>query len=268
MIDIKAIQDILAVKVDGNKLCSLCSTEIPTGGMCKCSQEALKIEEERISLFLKAEKERHHKLQVEVLRKNGIVDQKYIEYTFDADDLKNPKISETCKAYVAKWGKMRDNNYGLLFYGPVGTGKTFYAGCIANALIEMLVPVLVTSFSSIINSLQALNFGEDKNEVYKKLQEPDLLVLDDCGIERSTEYILEQMFLIIDARYKSNKPLIVTTNLTPTELSTRERAYARIYDRILECCIPIQVIGTSRRLDAFEQKQKQFSDLLGFNKQK
>ena len=264
MSDTKTIQEMLSIEIDGNKICTFCSTPIHPGGMCKCLKEEQQREEERIKLFLESEKEKHRQLQVEILRANGIADQKYKHFTFDADDLKHPDITDKCKCYVDNWNSMRDNNFSLLFCGPVGTGKTFYAGCIANALIEKLVPVLVTSFSCIISSLQALSFGEDKNEVFfKKLQEPDLLILDDCGIERGTEYVLEQMFLIIDARYRSNKPLIVTTNLTPAELTTNELKYARIYDRILENCLQIPVLGASRRLDIAARKEEQFNKLSG-----
>lgn len=265
MRDIKTIQELFAIEVDGGKICTFCSAPIPPGGMCKCLKEARDIEEEHIRLFLASEKEKHRQLQAENLRKNGISDPKYRSFIFDADDLKYPDITDKCKRYVDNWDKMRDNNFGLLFYGPVGTGKTFYAGCIANALIEKLIPVVVTSFSAVISSLQALSFGEDKNEVFKKkLQEPDLLIFDDCGIERGTEYVLEQMFLIVDARYRSNKPLIITTNLAPNELTTKELEYARIYDRIIENCQPIQVLGESRRFDIAARKQEQFNKLLGF----
>ncbi|MPM68967.1 hypothetical protein SDC9_115904 [bioreactor metagenome] len=263
MSDINNIQEMLAIDVDGNKICALCSTPIPPDGMCKCAKEDSKREEERIKLFLQNEKEKHHQLRVENLRRNGISDPKFKDFTFDLDDPKHPDISNKCRLYVEEWDKMRDNNIGIIFFGPVGTGKTFYAGCIANALIEKLVPVLVTSFSAVISSLQALSFGEDKNEVFKRLQEPDVLILDDCGIERSTEYILEQMFLIVDARYRSNKPLIVTTNLTPAELTTDKLEYARIYDRILENSLQIQVKGASRRLDIAARKQDEFNKLLG-----
>lgn len=264
MSDINNIQEMLAIDVDGKKICALCSTPIPLDGLCKCAKESRDQEEERIKFFLANEKEKHRQLQAEYLRKNGISDSKYKNFIFEADNRKYPDISDKCRRYVDNWDKMMDNNIGILFYGPVGTGKTFYAGCIANALIEKLVTVLVTSFSSVISSLQALSFGEDKNEVLKKLQEPGLLILDDCGIERCTEYVLEQMFLIIDARYRSQKPLIVTTNLTPAELTTDKLEYARIYDRILENSLQIPVIGASRRLDIAACKQEKFSELLGF----
>jgi DNA replication protein DnaC len=264
MSDIKAIQEMLSFNEGGKKICALCSTPIPPDGLCKCAKESRDQEEERIKLFIANEKEKHRQLQVEILRKNGISQPKYKNFLFDADDLKHPDITDKCKCYVDNWDIVRDNNMGLLFCGQVGTGKSFYAGCIANALIEKLVPVLVTSFSEVINSLQALSFGDDKNGIYKILQEPDLLILDDCGVEYITDYVIEKMFLIIDARYRSNKPLVVTTNLTPAELTTNELKYARIYDRIIENCQPIQVLGASRRLDISARKQEQFNKLLGF----
>lgn len=264
MSDTKTIQELFSDDIDGSKVCTFCSTPIPPGGMCKCLQEDQQREEERKKLFLANEKEKHRQLQAEILRTNGISQPKYKNYLFDSDDLKHPGITEKCKCYVNNWNGMRDSNTGILFSGPVGTGKTFYAGCIANALIENLVPVLVTSFSELINSLQALSFGDDRNEIFKKLQEPDLMILDDCGVEFLTDYVIEKIFLIIDARYRSNKPLIVTTNLTPKELTTNELKYARIYDRIIENCIQIPVIGASRRIDIAARKEEQFNKLLGF----
>jgi DNA replication protein DnaC len=268
MSDIKAIQEMLSINVGGNKICALCATPIPPDGLCKCAKESRDKEEERIKLFLANEKEKHRQLQAEILRTNGISQPNYKNFLFDADDLRHPDITDKCKCYVDNWDIMRDNNMGLLFCGQVGTGKTFYAGCIANALIDKLVPVLVTSFSEVINSLQALSFGEDRNGIYRKLQEPDLLILDDCGVEYITEYVIEKMFLIIDARYRSNKPLIVTTNLTSAELTTNELKYARIYDRILENSLQIPVTGASRRLDIAARKQEQFNKLLGFTNKK
>ena len=77
-----------------------------------------------------------------------------------------------------------------------------------------------------------------------------LLRIDDLGAERNTEYALEQMFSIIDSRYRCNKPLIVTTNMKLNELKhPPDLAHARIYDRILECCAPILFAGKNFRED-------------------
>ena len=89
-------------------------------------------------------------------------------------------------------------------------------GCIANALIEQEVAVCMTNFARIMNELNSAFAG--RNEVVGRLCSYPLLVIDDFGMERGTEYALEQIYNIIDSRYRSRKPLIVTTNLTLTEL--------------------------------------------------
>jgi DNA replication protein DnaC len=68
------------------------------------------------------------------------------------------------------------------------------------------------------------------------------LILDDLGAERNSEFALEQVFSVIDSRYRSKKPLIITTNLTLDELKhPTDLAHSRIYDRILERCVPLKI---------------------------
>ena len=120
------------------------------------------------------------------------------------------------------------------------------AGCIANALMEQEVTVCMTNFARIMNELN--NAFSGRNEVVDRLCGYPLLVIDDFGMERGTEYALEQIYNIIDSRYRSRKPLIVTTNLTLTELKNpQDTAHARIYDRILERCAPILFDGKNFR---------------------
>ena len=99
----------------------------------------------------------------------------------------------------------------------MGTGKSFFAGCIANALLDRDVPVLMTNFPSILNQLTGV-FAEDRAAFITSLDDYSLLVIDDLGVERNTEYAMEQMFTVIDSRYRSKKPLIVTTNLKLEEI--------------------------------------------------
>ena len=78
--------------------------------------------------------------------------------------------------------------------------------------------------------------------------EYDLLIIDDLGVERSPEYAMEQMFFVIDSRYRSRRPMIITTNLKLAELKNPpDLAHARIYDRILERCAPILFAGKNFR---------------------
>ena len=126
---------------------------------------------------------------------------------------------------------------------------TIRPGCIANALLDRDVPVLMTNFPSILSRLCG-TFGEERTAFLDSLGDYDLLIIDDLGVERNTEYALEQMFSIIDSRYRCNKPLIVTTNLKLDELKhPPDLAHARIYDRILERCAPILFAGKNFRED-------------------
>lgn len=145
-----------------------------------------------------------------------ISDPSYQRCVFAGDDSPASKVSTTCRRYVAKWEKVRRDNIGILFYGSVGTGKSFYACAIANALLERQVPAAVTNFPRLLNILQG---SRDRQAVIDHLQRYELLVLDDLGVERDTTYAAEQVYGVIDARARAKLPLIITTNLTLDELA-------------------------------------------------
>ena len=148
---------------------------------------------------------------------------------------------EKAKNYVTHWEEIKSKAMGLLLWGDVGTGKSFFAGCVANALLDKGVPVLMTNFAKILNSLTGI-YPQDRNEFINSLNQYSLLIIDDLGVERNSEFALEQVFHVIDSRYRSMKPMIITTNLTLEELKHPEDlAHSRIYDRILERCVPLKI---------------------------
>ena len=176
----------------------------------------------------------------------GLQDRYLYDYTFANDNGQNPLLDKA-RAYVENWKEAYKNNTGLLLFGDVGTGKSFFAGCIANALLDRDVPVLMTNFPTILNRLTGM-FSEDRAAFIASLDEYDLLIIDDLGVERSTDYAMEQMFFVIDSRYRSRRPMIITTNLKLAELKNPpDLAHARIYDRILERCAPILFAGKNFR---------------------
>lgn len=223
--------------------------------MCKC-QIAAQEEWER-----RAEREKILS-RISSLKQRGITDDAYLQRTFDKDDGKSPKAADISRRYVENWEQMRDSNTGLLFLGAVGAGKSFFACCIANALLEKCVPVCVTNFPKLIK--QASNFNTS-SDIIEELQRFDLLVIDDVGVERESSFAMEQIYSIVDTRYRSGKPLIVTTNLSPAELkSPNNLERERIYDRILEmCCIPVAMDNPSRRKEIAQAKRIQASAILG-----
>ena len=220
---------------------------------CRCRQEEMAREKKR-------REEEEHRIRVQRLKANGIQDRHLLEWRFDtAEDTEN---IQRAKKYVKNWEKVRANNLGLLLWGNVGTGKSFLAACIANALIEAGVPVLMTNFSKILNQMGGF-YSEERCSYIASFSQFPLLIIDDLGIERGTEYALEQVYAVIDERYKSGLPLIITTNLSIHELHNPEdEAHARIFSRVLEMCTPVFVDGEDRRKAIGKEKQETVREVL------
>ncbi len=184
------------------------------------------------------------------------------EYRFENDNGLVPQIKEAL-AYVENWHKMRRESLGLLFWGLTGNGKTFAAACIANALAEQLVDVRMCTFGMILNHLSGMT-AREKDDYLKNFRTCDLLILDDFGMERRTDYAKEQIFGIIDGRYLAKKPTIITTNLSLQELKDPcDITEKRIFDRILEMCIPVCFDRESLRLTKAKENLKLYKQLTG-----
>ena len=206
-------------------------------------------------------RQQKHRDLVRRLKAEGFSDTAMLNWTFENDNGHSPQMHHAHR-YVEQWQTMRAENLGLLLWGSVGTGKSFLAGCIANALMEQEVPVRMTNFARIMNELNSSFSG--RNAVVDRLCRYPLLIIDDFGMERGTEYALEQVYNIVDSRYRSQKPLIVTTNLTLDEIRhPQDTAHARIYDRILEMCVPVSCIGASFRKENAQKKLESIKSLIG-----
>lgn len=183
-------------------------------------------------------------------------------WTFDNADGSNERIMTAARNYVANFKEFRKSGKGLLLFGTVGTGKTYAAACIANALIDKGYPVLMTNFARIANTVSGM--WEGKQEYYDSLNRFPLLILDDLATERKTEYMQEIVFNVIDARYRAGLPLIVTTNLTSEELKhPSDISYQRTFSRLLEMCIPVKVEGKDKRLEKLKADIQPMKELLG-----
>ena len=215
-----------------------------------CSEEEL----------VRAMAEMNRLSHIHSLKASGIQERALYDWTF-ARARDSPTI-QMAKRYVEHWEEAKEQNLGLLLWGDVGTGKSFAAACIANALLEQGVPVLMTNFSKIINQMGGM-YSAERYKYIASFSGFELLIIDDLGIERNTEYALEQVYAVIDERYKSSKPLIITTNLTIGQIrSAGDVAHARIYSRVLELCTPVQVRGTDRRTEIGREKQAAVKRLL------
>ena len=181
--------------------------------------------------------------------------------TFADDDRRNDNISSTCLRYVNQWGEMRDRNTGILFFGDRGTGKSFFAECIVNALAEKRILTGITTTAELMLRFQGNNEKEELIDAIKRFQ---LLALDDLGTERTTSFGVETMYSIINARYMVKKPTIITTNLNISDLlNETDIMRGRLYDRVIEMCpIQIPMSGESRRKEISKTKLSAARNLL------
>ena len=221
---------------------------------CKCEQER--------EAKAKEEAERRDLMErIKRYRKMGFPESQMQYWTFENDDQSRPKLTDMAKRYVNNFDKFYREGKGLLLHGDVGTGKTYIACMIANALIDKGDPVLVTNFARILNTLQGTF---EKQEYLDSLNQFKLLVIDDLGVERDTGFAKEQVFNIIDSRYRAGKPMIITTNLSMQKLATEtELSDKRVYDRIIERCFPVEVSGESRRIKKLMNSREEMKNLLG-----
>ena len=229
---------------------------------CLCDCEVAEREKEKQEW-----EEMQREIRISDLRVNSIKDRERRKCRFENAEM-TPNLKK-CLRYVENWDEMKEKNDGLILWGKCGNGKSFAAACIANALIDKGVPALMTSFPAILS---------DQNntiDIARQMQEYDLVILDDLGAERQSQYALEKVFYIVDERYKSGKPLIVTTNQSmQTMLNYRKgldkegyamgdnMEYARIYDRILEMCGSIHFEDDPRRKSRMMEKAMELKEIL------
>ena len=253
---------------DGLIYCRKCNTPrqakiMPNGSpipffppiMCQCQRQQYEREEqERL--------QRQFDDEVSKMRTSGLQDRALYTYTFSNDRGYTPQIN-IAKRYVEHFDEMEENGTGLLFWGQVGSGKTFLAGCIANALLDKRIPVLMTNFSRVLNRLSS-KVTDDWNALLDSFDRYRLLIIDDLGVERNSEFAMEQIFNVVDARCQSKRPMIITTNLTLHSMKeAQDLAHARIYDRILEHCLPVCVTGDKIRKRIATENMAALRSVLG-----
>lgn len=256
------------------KICKNCNTpkesiieafgkKLKVPVMCKC-------EEEKYNKIKQQEAIQEKMYRLEKLRNYSLMDKQFEQCTFEnfeVDEM-NKQYFNLAKKYVEKFDEMKKQNLGLLLHGSTGTGKTFIAFCIANELLNRLVPVIAISSISLLNRLKETykRYGsEGEIEIINNLKNASLLVLDDLGAENTTDWAKEKVYEIIDSRYRDKKPIIITTNLSLEQLKEKmagDDGVYRTYDRIIEMCTPIPIKGKARRIESAKAKQELLRELL------
>ena len=222
--------------------------------MCKCESDEYNKQQER---------QKREERRIDLQNKRGYCFDSLAmsDWTFENCMIKDDPIYNTAYDYAKNFKTMLNDGEGLLFFGNVGTGKTYLAASIANDIIEQGYTARMTNFATIDAELK--DKETSPASYIKDLMNNDLLIIDDYDAERSTEYMQEIVHNIVDRRHTAHKPLIVTTNLSSAELkNAKDRTKSRIYSRLLDMTIPIGFDGKDMRVDSLKEKYSKYKDIL------
>lgn len=210
---------------------------------CKCRKAEIEAENEK-------ERKQKEAVTIERLRSTSGIPDLYVNANFSSfkERTDNKAILHMIRRYVEKFDQMAEKGNGLLFHGSVGTGKTYAAACIGNELIQRCKSVFMTSTYTMLK----LRDPDEEEAYMNRIRRCALLIIDDIGAERSTEFGRERVFSYIDARLGEKKPMILTTNLAFDRMLKPETTEeARIFDRLLKRSFPVVFSGASwRRAEA------------------
>jgi DNA replication protein DnaC len=227
---------------------------------CEKAQEYWKVldEEQEKAKVEEGEQERRIALQTKVSRlfEQSKLGERFKSRTFEnfTQNKNNERAYNAAKKYSENFKQYKSEGAGIIFSGTYGTGKTHLAAAISIELINQGIPVV---FGTLINLLgkirQTYHNDEDEWEVLNIYTSADLLVIDDLGKEKPSEWVLEKLYSIVNDRYENNKPIIITTNYDHETLVKRltvngncETAES-IVSRLYEMCRGVVINGEDHR---------------------
>ena len=227
---------------------------------CRCKQECLARiakEREQRQKQEKAEKNRQHALPYPYMH----------QWTFAHDDGGSPKATQYFKHYVENFAEMKKDGNGLFLFGVKGSGKTYAAAQIVNALCDKGYRCLVTSFMEIVKNLLSLN-RENRQEYLDDICSHDLLVFDDFGGETNSNFFDINLEEIVKTCYMKYIPMIVITPMAQDTLeqglnATRQTAVNRMKER----CYCLTLRNTNRFKQQTNQRRDKMEKLLGIGEE-
>ncbi len=170
----------------------------------------------------------------------GRIPRRYRGVSFDRPPVSDiartaPDQIHEVRRYVQAIEANLDGGRGLWIQGEVGTGKTTLAMLVSKAALDAGRSVAIYSLPRLLNLLrESMDSEGGKLDFIDRLTAVDLLHIDDLGAENRTDWVLEQLYSIVNARYEAERSIVATTNLMPDELS--DRLGARTVSRLAEIC--------------------------------
>jgi DNA replication protein DnaC len=181
---------------------------------------------------------------------SAVIPKKYGGTSFErppVTEMPAPQV-QVVKRFVRDIDINLDEGRGLWFYGSVGTGKTTLAMIVSRAALDAGRSVAIYSLPRLLAEIRA-TFESDSQGSYvdflDRLAAVDLLHVDDVGAERTSDWVLEQLYAIVNARYEEERSVIITTNLERDELV--EQIRERTVSRLEEMCTLVPLYGEDAR---------------------
>ena len=166
-----------------------------------------------------------------------------------ARDRAQAPVYEAVREFVEQIGERLDRGDGLWLMGDVGTGKTTLAMLVSKAAVEAQRTVAIYSLPSLLARIRRTydaEAGETYLEFFERLTSVDLLHVDDLGVENRSDWVLEQLYAIVNERYEAQRSMVVTTNLDQSALE--EQIGPRTVSRLVEICgDPLPLFGDDLR---------------------
>ncbi len=184
---------------------------------------------------------------------DSVIPAKYRGVSFDRPPVTqmNEIVVRRVREYCASITEQLDAGRGLWLYGSAGTGKTTLAMLVSRTALEAGRSVAIYSLPKLLSRIRRTfdaEAGEQSySDLFERLSTVDLLHIDDLGAENRSEWVLEQLYALVNERYESQRSLVVTTNLEETELE--EQIGARVVSRLVEMCgDPLPLFDEDRRM--------------------
>ncbi|MBV9819678.1 MAG: ATP-binding protein [Solirubrobacterales bacterium] len=182
---------------------------------------------------------------------SAVIPRRYRDVSFDRPPVTDiePRIVTATRRFASAIDDQLDHGRGLWFMGPVGTGKTTLAMLVSKAASDAGRSVAIYSLPRLLNEIRDTHRAERSHvDLLDRLTAVDLLHIDDVGAQRTTDWVLEELYSIVNGRYEDQRSVVITTNILDRD-ELCAQITARTVSRLTEMCDELPLVGHDHRMD-------------------
>jgi DNA replication protein DnaC len=183
---------------------------------------------------------------------SAVIPRRYRSVSFETPpvtEIEPRNVVAHTRRFATRIDAQLDAGRGLWFMGPPGTGKTTLAMLVSKAALDAGRSVAIYSLPRLLNEIRDTYRAERSHvDLLDLLTRVDLLHIDDVGAEKSNEWVLEELYSIVNARYEDERSIVLTTNILDRD-ELREQLTPRTVSRLTEMCDELPLTGVDHRMD-------------------